>query len=399
MTPQNSSSTLTPDQQKIAAATANIAASEAANGNGEGEVKIVVPPKVARIKFTEPPKELMDKGEFKLNSDDDILEVEKAPITTPPVTQPKPSERSEAKPTTPPTTKVVEQPKATTVPAKTTTTTQPTTTDGRDYTGYTPEEVETLKQMSNPAFNYTVGKLKQLKELEGKVKAGNEVYYQHPQGFMLTPEYNQAITDYQYADFEANHWKKQLLEVKAGRPWTPLTGYDKNGNPVYGQPIKATEDGEISVQDAYNGSLGISNQLKGKLQEMQTGFKTKVDADLQAMQNERANRFAWVKDPKVLDETINIPEVGDVKISQVRQDFKNLFPSYQHSNPLLDVAADLFVAVQKVAEENRKLSQSVTTEKKLKQEVIDAEPTVAEGQIGTGGGKAEPVFDLVGLPT
>ncbi len=405
----SSTSTLTPDQQKIADATAKIAATQPPSGKpvmvkpimamkapaallekdfgidadspedlrGEesGDTKVVVvddkkitpEQKVGDDKIIELPKkeEVKSKGEDKKEPEKKLdKKVEDSKEKSGLIAPVKKGEPSKAAP--------------------------------RDYSEFAPEEVAVLKEMSNPAFEFTQKSLRELKALRTQQKPDG--YLQHPQGYMLSPEYNAEMQKAQSAEFEAGHWKAQLLNVRQGKPWTPLMGYDNSGKPVYGNQVKPTDEAEIDITNVMNYAMQVAGESKGRISALQQGFKQRVDSDMQNIQQERAKRFAWVADPKQLEEKVDVGNgIGEVPIKQLIGDFRGLFGAHHQSNPLLDVAADLFVALQIYGQRLRAAESETRVEKKLKEDIVTAEPNLEGGGDGKGV-KEELVFDTADMP-
>jgi hypothetical protein len=211
----------------------------------------------------------------------------------------------------------------------------------RDYSGYSQEEVAALKQMSNPAFQLATKLIQENREL---AKLKGSTYLQHDNAYVLDPDFQAARNDYSFAQREAEYWQEQLIAMDAGKEWQPITGWDQQGNPILDKPRPPTKRDEEKVRLALNSCVQAANEFKGKLQNYPTQYKQRVQQDLQNIQQERANRFGWVSDPKLLDYTINVEGLGPRSVKQIRQDFIGLFPAYLQSHPAMEVAADLMVA-------------------------------------------------------
>lgn len=385
---------LTADQQKIAAAIAKTNASEP-------ELKPTPRFKALRP-ATEPPKEVLDKEltldidldegptvtnaeptTVRMDSDGD-KKIEPSPKVEPKaepkveVQKPKVEEKKEEKPTV---VTQAEQVKVGDVAR-------------RDYSGFSAEEAAALKQMSNAGFQLASRALKENKELKAQ---RNDVFLQHPNAYMLAPEYGETQNLLARVDFEANHYKQQLMKLRRGEQWTVFQGFDKDGNPVFSEPMAATEEADIEISNALQMLLGRAAESRNKLQTLQIDFSKRYNGSVEAVNAERAKRFEWVADPAKLEEKIDVGgKLGEVPIKQIISDFKSIFPPHMHGSPLLDVSADLFVSLQILGARNRELESAVATEKKLKEHVAAAEPVLESSQ---GGKKEEPelVFDTKGM--
>lgn len=237
----------------------------------------------------------------------------------------------------------------------------------RDYTGFSAEEQSVLKAMSNEAFEYTTKLIKERKELSALKDAS---YLQHPQAYTLSPEYSKLQEEAYYLNAEAQFWQQQSLAIAEGKDWHALQSWDlKTGQPIVGPPQKAsTEAGKNADRYAlhlFNKAQGVNEQI----QQFSGRYKQQVDSDNAAIQQECARRFGWVADPKLLDEKIVNPAVGEKTIKQVREDFIGLFPIYHQNSVGVQVAAHLFAALQiygqKIHElENNKQVAAVKEEEK-----------------------------------
>jgi len=264
----------------------------------------------------------------------------------------------------------------------------------RDYSGFTPEEQTHLKQMSNEAFTFTSNLIKQLASLK------DASFLQHPDAYTLSPEYRETQTAIQFAVKEGNYWRDALANVKKGEAITPITGWDDKGNPVLGAEIQPNEQVEEAVRAAMQNCFAVAQQKQGSLNQVQKTFQDRVKSDLQMIQSERARRFGWVSDPKILDYTIQVDGIGEMTVGQIRNSFIDLFPPYLRNNPGTETAADLFVALRIQAAELAQALNGKQTEAIKKEEVARAEPsseTKPAKQVEPVGKVRE--FSLAGLPS
>jgi len=276
---------------------------------------------------------------------------------------------------------------------------KPNTTT-RDYTGYTPEEAGLLKQMSNPAFDYASKILKENKELQQLKSA---IYLQNPEAFRLDPQYQKIAEDVDYFTAESQYWQQQLVNIKQGKEWIPLRGWDKQGKPVFDKP--RTPD-DLAEEDVRQRMMQASQQAavaKSNQQQMQQTYSQRVQADNQGINQVQAQKFAWVGNPEVLKQTVPIEGMGERTLEQVKGDFLSLLPAYHRNNILADVASNMFVALQIYGSEIRKLKSANATAATKQQEQLRAEPTSTTKPANTTGVPASKyagpaVFDMSGLP-
>jgi hypothetical protein len=213
----------------------------------------------------------------------------------------------------------------------------------RDYTGYSNDEVAHLKQMSNPAFEYVTKIIKENKEL---AKTKDTTFLQHPDAYILSPDYRETVVNQQKLSTELSAFEKALIACKDAKKFVVPTGYDKDGNMQYSQEIEPSAAMEVELSKIVNNTANAVSSNNQKLQSMSGNFKERVKSDLKAIQDERHSRFPWVKEPKLMDYTLQIEGVGDVSLKNIKDYFMNLVPPYYRNNPVTEVAADLFIALR-----------------------------------------------------
>jgi len=242
----------------------------------------------------------------------------------------------------------------------------------RDYSGFSDAEQKVLKAMSNEAFDYVSAQLKEKRELE-KLKGAE--YMQHPQAFVLDPQFQKLQEDAQYFNQEAKHWEQQLIAIEAGQDWAPIIGWNQDGSPKLGPVQKATTEAKIRVGQAMNQCMGLAQNTNTQIQQFAGNYQQRVKADNDAIQGELAKRFGWVADPKVLDATIDVPGVGVKSIKDIRSDFISVFPPYLQNTKGVDIAAHCWAALQCVNAQNRELQNGKHVAEIKAEEVTRAEPT------------------------
>lgn len=268
---------------------------------------------------------------------------------------------------------------------------------GRDYTGFTEEEQRHLKAMSNEAFNFTAKLRKELEKLK------NSTYLQHSEAYLLDPQYKKATEDIQYLSAEAQLWKNELVNIKTGKEWRELKGWDKQGNPVYGPKQAPSEIAEEDVRQRMLQCQQSVQQMQGNLQQLQQGYTSRIQQDIASINQAQAQKFGWVNDTKQLESTVNIPNLGERSIKQIKEDFSSLIPMYLRGHILADVASNMFAALQIYASEISNLRSQLQVAETKRQDANRVEPTSTQQprqQNGAGKGKyGIETFDLSGLPT
>lgn len=272
----------------------------------------------------------------------------------------------------------------------------------RDYTGYSAEEVTALKNMSRPSYEFAVKLIKQNKELSGLKDAS---YLQHPEAYRLTPEFTELSNQSYFLEQEAKHWEEQLLNIRAGRQWKGLQGFDRTtGKMILGNDQEPTDKDLRAIEKAVNQIDSALANTQGQMQQFGQGFGNKVKQDETNIQTEMAKRFEWCRDAKALDHTVNIPEVGEVTLKQIGEEFIGLFPQYMRNNSVMQVAKNMFIALQIYGQQIRELTEGKELAEFKKEEVLRVEPKSDIGgnaDKGKGNGKFGKLdaFDLNGMPS
>lgn len=124
----------------------------------------------------------------------------------------------------------------------------------RQFEGIEEHLVPHFKKMSNDAFNTLKPILQEFKKLKQEVPAKDaqitklqaefealqkngpqipETYTEHPDAYLLTPEFKQGLGQIQDAQLILNHWTKQLAEVEGGATEIDVLGLNKETGEYY----------------------------------------------------------------------------------------------------------------------------------------------------------------------
>lgn len=265
-----------------------------------------------------------------------------------------------------------------------------------------------VNKMSKEASTHFRGKLKSLKEasdtlkkqLEEASKNPKETFYNHPKGYMLTPEYQETSSKLEKAIYEVEFYKQQLNRVRNGQPWQAIHGYDDDGNPKFSPTYKATEQAADTLLTEINRITMSGQSIQQELEKLEKSHSDAVKQNNDTLLNERKKRFAWRQDEKLLDSDLEIEGYGKAKINKVISDFKQLFPAAYRDHPVTDVAADLFIALQMALGQSKTLEGKAKTEENLRKELLTTEPPINGEGLKTGKGASKVVeFDDDGMPT
>ena len=266
-----------------------------------------------------------------------------------------------------------------------------------DYTGYSEAEVQVLKQMSTSAKDFTTKLIKENKEL---AKHKDSQFMQHPNAYTLDPTYSKLQEDVFYYGKETEYWQEQLARVKSGDTWQSITGWTKDGQPVAGDPQPASAAAEEQIRLMMNRCYTATEGKQHELRQFSTNYKQRLTSDVKAINDERAKRFGWVTNPEILKAQVEIEPGLSKSVADIREDLISLFPPYMQGTQGVEVAADLFVALQIFGQENRELKAGKQVAEIKAEEVTRAEPTSRNSAVVDSKGVVGKVkeFSLAGLP-
>lgn len=262
-----------------------------------------------------------------------------------------------------------------------------------DYSGFSQEEASALRQMSTGARDFALKVIKEKKELESQ-KGGQ--FMQHPNAYTLDPQFNILQEDVFYGNKEAAYWQDQLAKVKSGENWNPVTGWDKNGNPILGTEQTPTAVAEEQIRLMMNRCYQAVEVKQQELQQFVGTYKQRVQQDSSAIQAERVKRFGWVGNPEILKETVILDNGKEESVAEIRNTLINLFPPYMRNTAGVEVAADLFAAIQIYGQELREARAGKQTAEVQAKEITRAEPKSTAGAGKEVRGVKE--FSLAGMP-
>ena len=214
--------------------------------------------------------------------------------------------------------------------------------DSFDYSKYAPAEVTNMKNMSRPsreAYSKLIDDNKRLSALE------NSTYLQHEQAYTLSPDYQALQVNNYRAQIEGQCWEKSLLDIRAGKEFQEITGFDKNNNPIFSAPRKPTDRDEIRVSNNMSLCINKGQEFNGQLQQFSNQFKQRVQQDQQAINQYERDNFAWVSDPSLLEHSITIDGIGDKKVKDIISEVKGMFPIYDRNSTGAKMTAHLAVAL------------------------------------------------------
>jgi hypothetical protein len=279
----------------------------------------------------------------------------------------------------------------------------------RDYTVFEEEDAKFLKEKGpNHVYDYLkerMPKLYAVKKENAELKVALEnaqkgivkipdSYIEHPDAYVLTPEYRELSSNIRMAIGEEQHWLQQAQNIEEGKPWQNIMGYDpKTGRMVLSEPIES----DFKGKDAVNSNLQTVRNYKTQFQQgLQTIKGTHVQsykASIEEVTSACAKHFPWVTNKEVLETKIPVinPTTGkteEVSPADLFQQGINMLKPSLRTNPLAQVFANSFVMM---ALQNTKIKHYEAQLKVTKQNKDDSEAA----EVG-GGGKSASTRQAVG---
>lgn len=183
----------------------------------------------------------------------------------------------------------------------------------RDYTAFRdPTMAEVARHLPNAAYEKflanapkwaeAVEEVKQLREAASKTPS---YHFEHPEGYLLTPEWPQLTQAHRALQHETSHWEQQLLAIKRGEDWVDFVGYDQQGQPQY-RKISAPADGQID----YRAELHAQQRFAQAAQQF-----THVENQASNLMNTYSNRVKQAKESMVQIERKLFPKLELEKLT------------------------------------------------------------------------------------
>jgi len=274
----------------------------------------------------------------------------------------------------------------------------------RDYTGFDDNEAKLLRSMSNESFNWAKPilaehktaktKLQQLEteNQELKKRTATENLYEHEQGYTLTPEYQTQFARANAAQQVLEHWQEQMIAVNSGASeYTPVTGFDANGNLILGQPVRATPQEIGKVMTIHSNVMNQNATERAKLEMLVNGHTSKVQ-----------EARGWIGEfENATFPQFNQPEYKEQAKPFIEKGINSLHPAYRNNplaRPLIKamIMAEFLSRVVSKGGNNGAAQAVDPRQQAIQQQRRKAGPTAADvgGDVSGGGEKGAPVtFD------
>lgn len=255
----------------------------------------------------------------------------------------------------------------------------------RDYTKFDKEVAAVLKNVPNHVFNkfgqqiqdWKAGADKAAKlqeQLTAQRTANPGFLAEHPDGYRLTPDYRNIISEERIAKEEADFWSHQATAIANGEAWQEFRGYDDKGEPII-VDHPASQNGQVDTrasllaQSQYAKAQLKADEFKARRAAYKSQW-TKFQQDAAAELSEKSAKLFNNVTPDKL--------TGEDK-AYYEKAIKAL-PDIYANHPLMPILGMAFVNFRKVVK-NWQADRAKLTGKK---------PTPAVGPRGKTSGAALP---------
>jgi hypothetical protein len=234
----------------------------------------------------------------------------------------------------------------------------------RDYSKFRdPEMLEIARALPNhlfakfeqlaPKYQAAMEELPKLRDAASKIPS---FHYEHPDGYLLSPEWPKVTDAFHAYEHEVSHHERQLAAIENGEPWKEFMGYDDKGAPQY-KVVPAPENGrvdiqsKIAVQKALNRAQSQLDSVQSKAHELITSYQTKRKQSLQAVEEHQKKMFPTVDPAKLTgDDAENYKLAGDM-IAEIDPSFAK--------HPATEFTKRLYVITQRIARQGVKWKQEL----------------------------------------
>lgn len=237
----------------------------------------------------------------------------------------------------------------------------------RDYSIFRDEDKQWVEKLPNAAFDAVKRRLPDLynavnraKELEERLQSNQvpESWHQHPQAFLLSPEFRSKQTLYSRAELEHEHFNNQAIEVENGASsYKMLKGYEpETGKPVF-------EDIEIPP--------GKNTEVRNRLLQYSMRSATVRDGavhDLKNLQQTFAQRYEKTANELKEAEKVYFPffENPTDEYKKMFNDVQSKIPAIYHNHPLMPYTVKLGTLVRLLS---NKLKDTMSKQAVIQQRV------------------------------
>lgn len=268
----------------------------------------------------------------------------------------------------------------------------------RDYTGIDESLLPQVKQMGNEFFNAVAPVLKEHKKLKEeaalkdseiiKLKENKlpEDYFQHPKGYVLTPEFEAGVTTLTRAQQIAAHWQDQLTKLKEGEYTYQEIDMDREtGELVVGKPIKADKSDIKLLENYVDGAKAQIHKVHSYVENVGKSHNERYRQALTTVADFEKKSFAQF-------EGENSEKFKPV----VRDTITKALPPAFHNNPLATTLAKALLTIHALGQKLKGAGDEKKMEEEKKKEAEKIQPTKKEIESGEvkKGADTEITYDV-----
>lgn len=223
-----------------------------------------------------------------------------------------------------------------------------------DYAGYSADETRHLKNMDKNAREFTASLIKKSRE----VVTTENSYLQHPNGYLLAPEYQAATNNMNSSIQLYNHWKNQLLNARAGKNIQDVGVDPKTGQLVITGEIKPTDEVEEACRAQMMSAQQKVDNERAVINEFPKRFKQTLAKDTMAIAEVLKTECPWFAKPELLNYRMDVKfrdgTTKNASLRELKESFLNQFPPYMRNGNIgIEIAANAWLGMlihQKSAE-------------------------------------------------
>lgn len=224
-------------------------------------------------------------------------------------------------------------------------------TGKKDYTDIDPADIPIFSKMGQKSFEklkpiYLEHKRQQAELAEKNAaieklskNALPDSYYQHPRGYTLSRDFEQAAEIYGKAQTIVNHWNNQLAKVEEGAETYQEIHIDQQGNFYLSKPVVADKNTVSDLKELVKGS---EEQLRGRavaLRTLATSHSNIVKQSIDAIRDFEEKSFShFGGDNKAKADPI------------VKDTISKILPPAFHNDPLATPFAKAVLTIQQLGE-------------------------------------------------
>lgn len=176
-----------------------------------------------------------------------------------------------------------------------------------------PKDIGMLKKMSNESFAYVTQLIRKSREYDGEIgkykteletlktktpEPHHPTLYHHPEGYKLSPKYNETLSMVNKARGVLDHWVEQMAKIRRGEKWSGLQA-DKDGNIFVSDE---ESEGDARAEVYVSKELAVTQQFLAKyenqLQGIQESHINSRKADEAFIKQQEERFFPGYDDPK-----------------------------------------------------------------------------------------------------